>query len=185
MSTAVSGPDDFDRVGDLLGDFCEVAASPTDGQKAASARGALRKDHVVGAVDLGRAIAVAWPDAVGAEVAVNARPVRERDGRLTVCTSSSIWAHTLQYMGDDLAARLNERLGYEAIQQIVFRHAGWEGAPLPAEGTGEMEETDAATLGLSERQREALEEVSRLDLPSAIREKIVGAMKASFVREQR
>jgi len=67
----------------------------------------------------------------------------------------------------------------EEVQEISFRHAGWENRPryeekgTPAPARGEE---------LSEEQCAALGEVERLDLDSDLREKIRQAMQASFGR---
>ena len=191
----MTAPEDFGRVGDLLGDVCDVAGpspsgQPGEGRSATAGGGAGGPvSNVARGGDLARAVADEWPDVAGAEVAANATPVQLRAGRLTVSTSSSVWAHTLEYMGADLAARLNERLGAEVIHRIVFRHAGWEESPRRGP-TGPPEapagSTARGTPGrLSAEQEAALAEVEELDLPPAIREKVTRAMRASFVRAQR
>ena len=184
--------EDFDRVGNLLGDFCESAASvgPSDGVKHAGTPGVAGETSVgAGAAqdpgrqcgDPARLLAAVWTEIAGAEVAANARPVQLKTGKLVVSVSSSVWAHTLQYMGDDLKARLNERLGSGVVQQIVFRHAGWE--ERPRRQPGEYGATERAALGtLSKEQTEALAQLDSLDLPPDIRASIARAMRASFVR---
>lgn len=110
---------DFDRLGDLLPE-----GRPGNGPAAG---------------DPGRRLAAVWADAVGAEVAANARPVQFRDGRLVVTTSSSAWAQTLQLMSPILVARLNERIGEAIVTRAVFRHAGWDPAwAAPDTQTPEM-----------------------------------------------
>lgn len=184
----MAAPEDFARVGDLLGGACEAAAVPES--RGADEAPAVRASDPG---DMSRAVAMAWPELVGDEVAANASPVRLKAGRLTVATSSSVWAHTLQYMEADLVSRLSQRLGPEAVQQIVFRHAGWEERPRtgPAAGLSERSasQTGGRTSGspgrLSAEQKAALADVEELDLPPAIREKVTRAMKAAFVRAQR
>jgi predicted nucleic acid-binding Zn ribbon protein len=215
---------DFDRVGDLLGDACEAAAShglpssgseephsrgrrsSTDEARPASSERSSERNRPVPppSQDVARALAAVWPEVAGADVAANAQPVQLKGGRLTVSTSSSVWAQTLQCMSANLATRLNQRLGHGVISQIVFRHAGWEersrtapttsaelSGPSAAGGPPSRQVTDrqgpdpAEGGRLSAEQRQALAEVEKLDLPPAIREKVVGAMRASFVRTQR
>ncbi|OFW65711.1 MAG: hypothetical protein A2Y74_09685, partial [Actinobacteria bacterium RBG_13_63_9] len=135
--------------------------------------------------DPARRLALVWVDVVGAEVAANARPVQLRKGRLTVSASSSVWAHTLQYMGEDMKTRLNERLGPGTIEQIAFRHAGWEERPRREQSElGAVEQTRPTALpkAFPAQQKEALARLAELDLPPAIREQIAKAMKAAFVR---
>jgi hypothetical protein len=121
---------DFDRLGDLL-PAADEAAAPSAGaaRGAGGGRSAFSPQDTGSAAlaaDLNRRLAAVWADAVGAEVAGNARPVQLRDGRLVVTTSSSAWAQTLQLMSEMVIARLNERLGVGAVEKAVFRHAGWE-----------------------------------------------------------
>jgi hypothetical protein len=170
-------PEDFGRVGDLLGDFCETAAAP--------AAGPGREQHAewpggrAARGDTARTLAAAWPRIAGAEVAANAVPVQLKAGRLVVSTSSSVWAHTLQYMAHDLMSRLNDYLGPGAVKQIVFRHAGWEERPH-----GETPAQREAA-GQEPGQKDALAQLEGLDMPPAIREAMARAMKAAFIRSQR
>jgi hypothetical protein len=178
-------PEDFGRVGDLLGDFCETAAAPA-APEARPGRGqhAERPDGGAARGDTARTLAAAWPRIAGAEVAANAVPVQLKAGRLVVSTSSSVWAHTLQYMAHDLMSRLNEYLGPGAVKQIVFRHAGWEERPH-GEAPAQREAAGQEPGELSQGQKDALAQLEGLDMPPAIREAMARAMKASFIRSQR
>lgn len=173
----MSGPTDFDRLGDLLGEGCRTSPSPS--------ASADREVHRTSA----EILAVIWPEVVGDEVAANAQPVQLKQGRLVVNASSSAWAQTLQLMGDAIAARINERLGERAVERVVVRHAGWEERPAarpsaagPAGGRGPDQAGGAGTL--SAEQNEALAEVEALDLSPDLRDKIARAMEAAFVRAQ-
>ena len=186
-----SVPRDFDRLGDLLGDVCEVpggreapgAPRPVRGPRPRRA-GVVPVVSAAAASDPARRVALVWPEAVGTEVAANARPVQLRNGRLTVSVSSSAWAQTLQFLSEAITVRLNEKLGEEVVESVVFRHAGWEerlrrdSGPEPAADTGRP----AASPRLSADQREALAQVAALDLPAGLRERITQAMEAAFVR---
>jgi hypothetical protein len=164
---ASSAPPDFDRLGELMGDVCGGPSAPGPVSEARD--------------DPARRLAAIWPDVVGAEVAANARPVQLKKGRLAVSASSSVWAQTLQFMGDAIAARLNERLGEGVVGQVVFRHAGWEERPRrrpnprPGEARGQP-------IELSADQQQALALVAALDLPPELRARIARAMEAAFVR---
>lgn len=200
----------FTRLGDFLGDALPPSFS-SEGRVDCSGRPDLSS---------GRLLTLAWPEVVGAEVAANARPVQLRQNRLVVTTSSSVWAQTLQFMSATIITALNERLGEDAVTQIVFRHAGWEqhqsgtsagggdtahDAPVPsipvtagdvpaARSPGEVYGTsrpsrrsaESSSTGpastLSEEQKGALAAVERLDLDPKLRDRMVRAMKASFVR---
>ncbi|OFV83227.1 MAG: hypothetical protein A2W26_13190 [Acidobacteria bacterium RBG_16_64_8] len=121
---------------------------------------------------------------MGGEVAANTRPVQLRDGRLVVSTSSSAWAQTLQLMGDAIVNRLNERLGSEVVNNIIFRHAGWEEPPSRPCPPASQPFSAGGREALSAQQRAVLAEVEALDLSPALREKICHAVEAVFIRAQ-
>jgi predicted nucleic acid-binding Zn ribbon protein len=52
----------------------------------------------------------AWREAVGAAIALEAQPTRERGGVVTVSCSASVWAQELDLMGPAIVERLNQRL---------------------------------------------------------------------------
>ncbi len=52
-------------------------------------------------------VQAAWPDAVGALVALEARPVSERAGTLTVACSAAVWAQELELISEHIIERLN------------------------------------------------------------------------------
>lgn len=197
----MSGPTDFDRLGDLLGEAWGAPpraargvsrdrdAKPDQSQRPSSGpspsapadHGALRAPA--------KLLAVIWPEVVGDEVAANAQPVQLKQGRLVVSASSSAWAQTLQLMGDAIAARINEHLGDGVVERVVFRHAGWEerpaGRPSAGRPVGERGPGPAGgAQSLSAEQKAVLAEVEALDLSPELREKIARAMEAAFVRAQ-
>ena len=63
--------------------------------------------------------AAVWRDAVGARIADRARPLSLQDGVLTLLVPSSVWAHELSLLSDDVRARLAER-GF-AVREVRFR----------------------------------------------------------------
>jgi hypothetical protein len=192
MTSGMSRPADFDRLGDLLGDACGVPVPATAPGRSATTDSSR---------DPARLLAIVWPDVVGEEVAANAQPVQLRQGRLVVSASSSAWAQTLHLMSEVIMARVNERLGAGAVERVVFRHAGWEdkpprraagGAPTAkagGPGAGASHGGSAAASAgdpgpLSSEQVDALSEVERLGLAPELQERITRAMKAAFVRGQ-
>lgn len=64
------------------------------------------------------AIQAAWPEAVGARIAAEAQPVRERDGTVTIECRAATWAQELDLLHDDLLARLNEAVGSELVKRL-------------------------------------------------------------------
>ena len=62
----------------------------------------------------------AWRVAVGERIAAEARPLRERDGVLTVGCSAATWAQELDLLQDELLARLNEALRPRELRRLRF-----------------------------------------------------------------
>lgn len=67
--------------------------------------------------------AVSWERAVGAEIASHSEPVSERQGVVTVACDSSIWAHELTLMHDELVAALRRELPGEELSGLRFQTA--------------------------------------------------------------
>jgi hypothetical protein len=63
--------------------------------------------------------AAVWRDAVGARIAERARPLSLKDGVLTLLVPSSVWAHELSLLTDDIRGRLEER--DFAVRELRFR----------------------------------------------------------------
>ncbi len=59
-----------------------------------------------------------WPQVVGAAIAAEARPTRERAGVVTVSCSASVWAQELDLMGPTIVRRLNGVLGGDHVQRL-------------------------------------------------------------------
>ena len=60
----------------------------------------------------------AWPRAVGATIAAEARPTAERGGALAVACSASVWAQELDLMAPTILARLNSCLREGEITRL-------------------------------------------------------------------
>jgi predicted nucleic acid-binding Zn ribbon protein len=73
----------------------------------------------------------AWREVAGPVVAEEAEPVSERAGVVTVSCRSAVWAQELELLSDDLAARLNEALGGQAVKSLRLVASG---APTRAAG---------------------------------------------------
>jgi hypothetical protein len=61
-----------------------------------------------------------WNDIVGDIIARNAQPEKIRQGTLFVKVSSHVWMQQLQYMKDQIADKLNQKLGGEVVKNIFF-----------------------------------------------------------------
>jgi hypothetical protein len=66
-----------------------------------------------------------WPEVVGPTVAERSRPVKCRDGVLTVAVSSSVWLQQLTMMRQEIVRLFAERIGKGAITEISFTAHGY------------------------------------------------------------
>ncbi|QDU64942.1 DUF721 domain-containing protein [Engelhardtia mirabilis] len=65
----------------------------------------------------------AWNEVAGVSLAAVARPVRFRQGELSIDVSSASHYHELvAFHGEGLRKRLNEVLGDERVKRLVFKH---------------------------------------------------------------
>jgi predicted nucleic acid-binding Zn ribbon protein len=62
----------------------------------------------------------AWRPAVGERIAREARPLRERDGVITVSCAAATWAQELDLLQDELLGRLNEAVAPRRISALRF-----------------------------------------------------------------
>ena len=120
-----------------------------------------------------------WADAVGPTVARNAWPARvRRDGTLVVHTSSSVWAHELTQLGDEI----RDRLAPEAPAGLQFvvgaiPDPGPDSPPKPAGPPDLRREATPAEL------REAGQIASEIEDP-ALREAASQAIAATLARSR-
>jgi predicted nucleic acid-binding Zn ribbon protein len=76
------------------------------------ARGGWAPDTVLASVQR------VWPQTVGAVIAAEASPTRERAGVVTVACSASVWAQELDLMGPTIVERLNAVLGEARVARL-------------------------------------------------------------------
>jgi predicted nucleic acid-binding Zn ribbon protein len=62
-----------------------------------------------------------WEQAVGVDIAANARPAAVKSHTLLVHVSNSTWLHHLRFLEHDLMVQLNTALGREEIRNIKFK----------------------------------------------------------------
>jgi predicted nucleic acid-binding Zn ribbon protein len=60
----------------------------------------------------------AWREAVGAAIATEAQPTRERGGVVTISCTASVWAQELDLMAPAIIKRLNQRLGSGQVSRL-------------------------------------------------------------------
>jgi len=68
-----------------------------------------------------RALLPIWEEAVGINIARNARPISLEAGLLALEVSNAAWARDLALREPELLSRLNERLGSGTISRLTFR----------------------------------------------------------------
>jgi predicted nucleic acid-binding Zn ribbon protein len=59
-----------------------------------------------------------WREAVGAAIALEAQPTRERAGVVTVSCSASVWAQELDLMAPAIVERLNQTLRSGQVSRL-------------------------------------------------------------------
>ena len=62
-----------------------------------------------------------WDQAVGAPIAMNAKPDAFKDGILSVNVSSSTWIHQLKFLEKEMISNLNSQLDRPLISKIRFK----------------------------------------------------------------
>lgn len=62
-----------------------------------------------------------WDEVVGSAISKNARPSRIRNGMLRVTVLDPIWLQELQFIGEGIREKLNDKLGRNAVKRIEFR----------------------------------------------------------------
>ena len=71
-------------------------------------------------LDAARAVE-AWPEVVGPSIAGVTEQVWMRNGVLHVKVRSAAWRHQLQFQRSAWRERMNEHLGREVVDEVVFR----------------------------------------------------------------
>lgn len=62
-----------------------------------------------------------WQEAVGAQIAAVATPMRVRDGILFVRVGSSVWRNELLFHKGMIIAKLNRLIGKSVVEDIRFQ----------------------------------------------------------------
>jgi predicted nucleic acid-binding Zn ribbon protein len=62
-----------------------------------------------------------WEEAVGKAIANHTHPVWIKNRCLRVTVSDSIWLQELEYVKETIIAKLNGKLGRDAVEKIDFR----------------------------------------------------------------
>jgi predicted nucleic acid-binding Zn ribbon protein len=79
-------------------------------------------DHLTGApMAATTSVFEGWAELVGEGVAAHTRPLRLRDGVLTIGVDDPAWASQLRFLEGDLLDRLASAPGGDAVTQITFQ----------------------------------------------------------------
>ena len=65
-----------------------------------------------------------WTESVSAEIARHTEPVKIRNRVLYVNTKSPVWAQELGFLKPEIIRKLNEKAGFDAVQDIRFKAGG-------------------------------------------------------------
>lgn len=107
----------------------------------------------------------AWPEAVGERIAAATRPVKMRDGTLTIAVKNSVWKNELGLMRSKIVEKLNAALGEPAVKRVRFS-TGWEPQPADERESGSADSRDAGgeLEALAPAEKAEIERaVSRID----------------------
>lgn len=66
-----------------------------------------------------------WDRAVGPVIGENAHPTGFKGNILLVYANSSAWVHQLQFLKEDIIAKLNNEAGEELVADIRFKVGTW------------------------------------------------------------
>jgi len=73
-----------------------------------------------------------WSRAVPERIVEHARPVKLMHGVLIVHVSSSVWAHELHYLAEDLLSELRKNVPTSGVQKLRFKVGPLPDLPKPA-----------------------------------------------------
>jgi len=119
-----------------------------------------------------------WDEAVGPQIASQARPVRIRDGVLEVRVAQPVWMQQLQLLKPKILARLNDHLTDATIRDIFLRRGKVE----PAQNAADESGTRRRRLPeLSAEERQAIEE-TLTDLADAELKEALGRVLSRQLR---
>ena len=119
-----------------------------------------------------------WNRAVGSRISSKAQPDRLRDGVLYVRVATSVWMHELQFMKQDIIAKLNGILGGNPITQIRFFIGEVEAPPSNREEPAQL----AATRDLNPDEKKLIDVTIADVTDPELREVVKRAMIRSVQR---
>jgi Dna[CI] antecedent DciA-like protein len=121
-----------------------------------------------------------WNAEVGEVIARRAQPARFRNGILFVSVATHSWMQELQFLKDDIRARLNTRLGAELVRDIFFVSGG---ADTSTTTTPEAPPDTGASAELAASPLIVLPPIADADLANAFA-RVVEARARRVARER-
>jgi predicted nucleic acid-binding Zn ribbon protein len=62
-----------------------------------------------------------WDEAVGSQIAENAKPAAYKGNILIVYVSNSTWMQHLRFLTEDIIKKVNTTIGSEAVKEIKYK----------------------------------------------------------------
>ena len=62
-----------------------------------------------------------WQEVVGQAIASHAHPAWIKNAHLRILVSDPIWIQELNFLSNDIKAKLNQKLGRNAVESIEFK----------------------------------------------------------------
>ena len=119
----------------------------------------------------------AWNRAVGFQISSKAQPDRIKDGILYVRVATSVWMHELQFMKQDIIAKLNGILKGSPITQIRFFIGEVEAPPAKREQPVPLSDAVDLMPGEKEFIDGAIADVSDPELRDVVKRAMIQSMR--------
>ena len=97
---------------------CEAPSVTRHGRPAPLGESIRALRHEAQPATLLAGVQACWADALGVQIAAQSRPVRDRDGTITVECRTAAWAQELDLLQDELLERLNAALPEPDVSRL-------------------------------------------------------------------
>ncbi len=122
-----------------------------------------------------------WDGVVGEKIAGHARPSTINKGVLLVKVTDSVWLQELEFMAEEIRARLNEKLKREAVRKIQFRVGAPQQSAEPDTEKSTRDIDHDLSPGTEKEMNQILARVKDKELRSSIRQFLKQAAKKDIV----
>jgi hypothetical protein len=121
-------------------------------------------------IDAASAVAAAWPQVVGDDIARRTRPGQIRDGVLTVYTAGSTWSHQLSFLAPAIIASLTAACPAGEIKRLRFAVASGRTKALldGASGPAAKQRGRGSSAGTPHASSERIERIERAETADAV-----------------